>query len=322
MEFVKIGTKELDDFLLSEAGSEFLQSSAWGKIQETEGHDVFYFGVKSDEKIIAVVSMAAKRIFNFINYIYSSRGPIIRADLTDIENIYDCLIKGIKNNFPLSVFYRIEPRKNDLLKIGLAVEKTIDIQPKKTIILDIARSEDEILASMHPKTRYNIRLAQKKDVKIASGQKEEIKNFYELLKETSARDKFNLHPLKHYVNIIENGGDHIEMLLAKKQGKIIAGIMISFFGDTAVYMHGASSNEHRNTMSTYLLQWEAIKLAKERGCKYYDLYGIDEKKWPGVTRFKLGFGGEVKEYPGTYDIVFDEIKYKLYKVSRKVRRIL
>ena len=95
------------------------------------------------------------------------------------------------------------------------------------------------------------------------------------------------------------------------------------------YVHGASANEFRNVMAPYALQWEVIKLAKQKNCKYYDFNGIDEKKWPGVTRFKMGFarfesarqGGEVVEYPGTFDMVFDNLWYNVYKLIRRIRRL-
>ncbi len=112
----------------------------------------------------------------------------------------------------------------------------------------------------------------------------------------------------------------IKLFIAEYKKKPIAANIVSFFGDTAVYMHGASGADHRNVMAPYLLQWHAIKLGKQVGCKYYDFYGIDEKKWPGVTRFKRGFGGRAVNYPGTFDLIFDSSWYNIYKMVRRVRR--
>ena len=113
-----------------------------------------------------------------------------------------------------------------------------------------------------------------------------------------------------------------EQASSGQERKIIAGNIVSFFGNTATYVHGASSNEYRNVMAPYLLQWEVIKIVQEKGYKYYDFYGIDEKKWPGVTRFKLGFSGNIVEYPGTFDLAFDNLWYNMYKVLRKIRRLV
>jgi lipid II:glycine glycyltransferase (peptidoglycan interpeptide bridge formation enzyme) len=117
-------------------------------------------------------------------------------------------------------------------------------------------------------------------------------------------------------------GLNIKLFLAKHDGKVIAGNIVAFFGDTVTYMHGASSNEFRNLMAPYALQWHCIKLAKQSGYKYYDFYGISDDKWPGVTRFKRGFGGKELEYPGTWDAVFDGVKYKIYGLLRKIRRVV
>jgi lipid II:glycine glycyltransferase (peptidoglycan interpeptide bridge formation enzyme) len=85
-------------------------------------------------------------------------------------------------------------------------------------------------------------------------------------------------------------------------------------------MHGASASKYRNVMAPYLLQWHAIKLAKNLGYKYYDFYGVDEDKWPGVTRFKKGFGGREVNYPGTFDLIFNRRWYSVYRMVRKARR--
>jgi lipid II:glycine glycyltransferase (peptidoglycan interpeptide bridge formation enzyme) len=116
------------------------------------------------------------------------------------------------------------------------------------------------------------------------------------------------------------------LLLARYNGKIISGLIVIFFGDTAFYVHGGSSNKERNVMSTYLLQWRAICLAKEKKYNFYDFYGIDENKWPGVTSFKKGFGGFEKDFLGTYDLIFNNVYYMFYmffrSFFRKIKKII
>jgi lipid II:glycine glycyltransferase (peptidoglycan interpeptide bridge formation enzyme) len=136
---------------------------------------------------------------------------------------------------------------------------------------------------------------------------------------TGERDAFRIHDKKHYKNML-GASENIKLFFATYEGKNIAAGLFCFFGNRVTYMHGASDNEARNLMAPYLLQWEIIKRAKKEAYKYYDFYGIDEKKWPGVTRFKVGFGGFVKEYPGTYDFIFRPAIYNFYEQLRKLKR--
>jgi lipid II:glycine glycyltransferase (peptidoglycan interpeptide bridge formation enzyme) len=200
------------------------------------------------------------------------------------------------------------------------IQKTIDIEPSRTILLDLGKTEDELLAAMHQKTRYNIKLAEKKGVAVAIGSEKNFDEYWRLMQATAGRDSFRLHDREHYRKMINSSQGMMNLLLADYQGKAIAGNIMAFYGDTATYVHGASSNEHRDVMAPYALQWAAIKTAKAQGCKYYDFYGIDENKWPGVTRFKRGFGGSEVEYPGTMDVIFNKAKYSIYKISRNLRR--
>jgi len=137
---------------------------------------------------------------------------------------------------------------------------------------------------------------------------------------TSERDAFRLHDASHYRGLLK--AENIKLFFASYKGKNIATALICFYKNRVTYMHGASDNEARNLMAPYLLQWTVIKKARQESYKYYDFYGIDEKKWPGVTRFKLGFGGFVKDYPGTCDFVFRPLIYNLYEILRKLRRSL
>jgi lipid II:glycine glycyltransferase (peptidoglycan interpeptide bridge formation enzyme) len=114
------------------------------------------------------------------------------------------------------------------------------------------------------------------------------------------------------------GENNLKLFIAEYEDRIIAANIVMFFGNRAVYLHGASSNECRNLMAPYLLQWEQIKEAKKQGCEIYDFWGIDEKKWPGVTRFKKGFGGEEIDYSGTFDFIFDKTWYEIYKIAKRI----
>jgi len=201
-----------------------------------------------------------------------------------------------------------------------------NIQPPRTILIDIRGSEEEILAKMKPKTRYNIRLAEKKNVVVRAW--DDIESFHKLMLVTSGRDGFGIHSLEYYrraYELLQPKGLG-EIFVAEYEGKPLAALFVARNGNRAYYLYGASTDEERNRMPTYLLQWEAMKWAKARGCEEYDLWGVpDEDKatleanfetrhdglW-GVYRFKRGFGGELKRAAQALDRVYNPLLYWLY----------
>lgn len=278
-----------------QAEPSFLQSLLWSELQ-ARNH---YAGEKIGQSFFL-----RKPLFLRKHYLYGSR--IKAEDLNFIQ----------KNSG--AVFVRFEPNSSVWEGKGI---KTIPIQPAKTIILDLQKSTDELLAAMHQKTRYNIRLAEKKGVKIICDNTR-INDFLSLMKETTNRDNFFAHSDAYYRNLASFNPDFIKLFLAEYEGQIIAAGLFCFCQSTAVYMHGASSNEFRNVMAPYLLQWTVIKEAQAAGLKYYDFYGIDSQKWPGVTRFKEGFGGEEVNYAGTFDLVLQPFWYSIYRLMRMARRAI
>ena len=137
-----------------------------------------------------------------------------------------------------------------------------------------------------------------------------------MLQDTAKRGRFKIHPEEHYEKMLKISG--MELFVAEYQNKIIAANIVLFYGKRAIYLHGASDYEYRNLMAPYLLQWHQILEAKKQGRNEYDFWGIDEKKWPGVTRFKKGFSGKEIFYPGAYDLVFQPLWYRIYKIARRI----
>lgn len=225
-----------------------------------------------------------------------------------------------------AIFARIEPSKINTKK---RLKKVGSVQPDSTLILSLEKSEDELASEMKQKTRYNLNLAIKKGVEIEkTTDPEKIDIFYNVLKETTNRDDFKGHPKEYYKKMLETLGQEgiVRLYLAKLEDKYIAANIVSFWGDTVAYLHGASSNEYRNVMAPYLLQWEAIKDAKSEGYIFYDFWGIapndnPRHKWAGVTRFKKGFGGEQVNYLGTFDLVFSKKWYLIYRLARLLNRL-
>jgi lipid II:glycine glycyltransferase (peptidoglycan interpeptide bridge formation enzyme) len=236
------------------------------------------------------------------------------------QDLSDSFLKKIRkfSKEESAIFFRIELQekinKKVLSKFGFT--KGRNIQPKKTLILNISQSEKDLLEQMHQKTRYNIRLAEKKGIKIKKGNKKNFEKFWRLLTDTAKKNKFSTHSKEYYERILEIPGT--ELFLAVYRDKIIAANIVLFHNKQVIYLHGASDYNYRKLMAPFLLQWHQILEAKKRECIEYDFWGIDEKKWPGVTRFKKGFGGREIRYMIAYDLVFQPIWYKIYKIARKI----
>ena len=273
----------------------FLQTEKWGEFQKALGADYF--------KIGGIFVFKYKLPFNK-HYFY-----IPRADFTN-ENLKNIINEAQTMN---PVFLRIEPgakNQKDALTASLAnigfKKINQESQPSKTLILNLEKPEKEILSAMHHKTRYNIGIAEKNGVKIEikkSLNKEEFEIFWKLINKTAKRDKFTIFSKKYYEKLLNifsssapefmpNDAPLIKIFLAKLQDEIIAAAIVMFYGDTAVYLHGASDYDFRKMMAPHLLQWNIISNAKKSGFLYYDFWGINENKWPGVTRFKKGFSGK------------------------------
>jgi lipid II:glycine glycyltransferase (peptidoglycan interpeptide bridge formation enzyme) len=217
------------------------------------------------------------------------------------------------------------------------------IQPRRTIVVDLVADEEAILKRMKSKTRYNIRLAERKGVQVHEGDVDEVADFTSLMAVTSARNDFGVHVPEYYERAyaLHRPLDAVRLFVATVEDppgggrrRPIAGIMVFACAQKAWYMYGASGNEHRSKMPAYALQWAAIRWAKARGCLSYDLYGIPDEEeetleaqfserheglW-GVYRFKRGFGGQVVRSIGALDYVYNRPLYWLYQLALALRR--
>lgn len=301
----------------------FLQSAEWLDFQENFGHKIYRLGLTDDTGAYQSVSGV---ILNNLplnkKYFYIPHGPVANHELGIMnQGLIEKILEIAKKE--KVIFIRLEPpiphyslpiTRYPLLKIA-------HVQPKRVLALDLTKSEDELLAAMHEKTRYNIRLAEKKNLILKN---ETFENFWKLTEETTARDKFRPHPKKYYESMLRNisgdgkNGMRVELKIAYFENHPTAAAIIGYFGDTATYLHGASSQEHRNLMAPYFLHWKIIKETKKLGYKFYDFGGIDEAKWPGVTRFKKGFGGFEINYPGTFDLPINKLWYTIYNLAKKI----
>lgn len=320
--------KLYESFVSKHMDATFFQSWVFGEFQEKipyRGKTWALIVIANNDIKATCLVIKQKLPFGF-SWLWVPYGPLGFS-----EEIFADLARIAKEES--AIFARIEPPlhwKNEYTEV---LKKSWRIMPSKkrytpehTLILDIEKSEDEILAQMKPKGRYNIGVAQKHRVTIHQwrGDQKEFDAFYEILKKTAVRDNFGVHPKFFYEELLKTLGPMgmATLFLAYAPG-VIAGIIVVFYKDTATYYYGASDHTYRHLMAPYLLQWEAIREAKRRGIKHYDFLGIapvNEKNhpWAGVTEFKKKFGGKPLVYPAAFDIMYKPFWYKAFLIKNSI----
>ena len=327
-------------FLESNDRCNFQQSLEWGKVKTAWKNEVVLSMNKNNE-IVGAISVLIRKIPIFGNFMYVSRGPI--CDIHDEEILRD-LTDGLKE---LAKRYKAftlkwEPDiksddtefKKIAKKLGFSLKEDAKdfsegIQPRYVFRLDLkGKTEDEIFAAFHQKTRYNIRLATKKGVVIKEGTREDLKDFHKIMEVTGKRDDFMIRPLSYFEKMYDElAPEHFRLMMAYYEDKPISGIVDIIYGNKIWYLYGASSNEHRNLMPNYLLQWNMIQYSIQHKKDMYDfrgVVGVVDESHPqyGLYRFKKGFNAEFTEFVGELYINYKPLRYKLYKFSEKMYKRL
>jgi peptidoglycan pentaglycine glycine transferase (the first glycine) len=326
----------------------FLQSFEWGEFNaQVLGKNIIkWAAVDDDNELQALALGIEKDLPAGKTFYYCPRGIIYnqKQEVASWAEIFGQILKKVWTQPRRSIFIRVSPpyefvdyKDGFFQRLGFTRPKILAHleEPKKISVLELSHSIDKLLQAMHPKTRYNIRLAEKKGVKIrrishASGvQEKELKIFCELIQTTAKRDKIKAYSSTYYQNLFRYFSDTkkdmtITQYIAEYQGKALSSLMVVYFGDTATYLHGASSDELRNLMPNYLIQWQAIKDAQDQGFKHYDFGGISEDNpaWTGITRFKQGFGGKEIMYLGTWDLVIHYGWYTTFRLAKAIKELL
>jgi lipid II:glycine glycyltransferase (peptidoglycan interpeptide bridge formation enzyme) len=324
---------EWDGFVGAQSWAQFEQSWDWGAFQESRGNIVRRFFLEERQTTVAAVQLIRYPRRFGLNYWFAPRGPIFSKEVlgraaSTVGNLRKVLIELLehllKQDWPgYSLFFRFEPLVSlaDGKEITpLRFQRTHAMSPACTLLLDLKQTEDELLAQMHTKTRYNIRVAQKHGVTVREGGIADIESFLELTRETGERDEFtpqNLAYLKAtYTYLVKTGGARLR--LAEYEGRVLSANMEMKYGDTVTYLHGSSSSSSRQVMAPYLLQWEAIRKARQEGHAVYDWWGLNPElisnyyfkpTWAGITRFKLGWGGKRMTLMGTWDLPINRALY-------------
>jgi len=328
--------KEFDSFLVSQNAS-VLQSWAWGEFQKKLGRKVWRLIVSSDlGKTRAAATLVKMSLPRGKSFLYCPRGPVVMQK-TDLEKVWQLFLDKLSdiNVLEKPLFLRVDPLVSEydqnfnLSDLGFQ-KINWEVQPKDTTLLNLQKTEAELLHEMKLKTRYNIRLAQKKGVEVKSTvETVDLKYFWLLMQETVKRDRFKAHQYNYYLNLVKSLGrsGSVELLVAYYNSRPLAAAIVSYFANTATYLHGASTDRFRSVMAPHLIQWTVILNAKKRGMKFYDFGGVaptgahKNHAWSGITRFKKGFGGQEVSYMGAYDLPYNKLWYKVYKAVRKVNRV-
>ncbi|WP_422449032.1 lipid II:glycine glycyltransferase FemX [Thermoanaerobacterium sp. DL9XJH110] len=335
IKIIKENEKEFfNEFMAYGPKGHVLQSYEWGEVKRRTGWEPIRMLVLKEGKPVAGISILKRRIpLPGLDkcIFYAPRGPV--TDFSDKETI-KFLFSSVKTIAAKhgAILLKIDP---DIKAPNDEVVKTLKslgfvsrdsgpnfegVQPKFVFRLPLNKPLDDIFASFHEKTRYNIRLSARKGVVVKEGTREDLKPFYDILRETCIRDKFLVRGYDYFEalwdELVEKG--LAKLFMAEYQGKYIAGTIAFIFGDKAWYIYGASSNENRNVMPNYALQWAMIKWAKEQGCTMYDFRGVSGDLSPdnplyGLYRFKKGFGGEFTEFIGEFDMVLSPFFYYLWE---------
>ncbi len=301
-----------------------VQTWEWGEFQQSQGHQVFRFGVFDNNKLISAFTIS----FHKIPKTNLSVGTILRGPKID-EDILQVIKKvALKQN---AIFVKLEP---DVAKTQASMQFPMLVPSPKvafyphTFIIDTNKTEDQLIAKLHPKTRYNIKVANRHGVEVKRLTTDKGFEIYlKLLLSTTKRQGFYLHTAKYHRDLwkILKNTDIPHIILASYQGQVLSAFMLFKFKDQLFYPYGASLDINRQVMAPTLLMWEAIKLAKKLNCHTFDMWGClgpDAKEGQngfGFHRFKQGFGGELFEYLGTYDLVINPFLYYLYNLVDKLR---
>jgi peptidoglycan pentaglycine glycine transferase (the first glycine) len=318
--------QQWNDALLHLDARHVLQSWEWGQVKQRYGWQPARLLWEDQGRLLAAAQVLRRALPHTPwSVAYVSKGPALDyAQGALFEGVLADLEEWTRRE--RAILCKIDPDDNRPSTANALAARgwrysTEQIQFRNTALLDLTPSPDDLLAGMKSKTRYNIRLSERKGVTVRGGTIRDIPCFYEMYAETGRRDGFIIRPFEYYADAWQTflQADLAHMLLAAVEGQVVAGIILFRFGNKAWYMYGASTDQHRNRMPNYALQWAAICHARSIGCTTYDLWGapdvLDEQDpmW-GVWRFKEGLGAQFTPHIGAFDYPARPLLYRVYGV--------
>lgn len=334
-----VSLTDWNNFLKDHPNAHILQTGEWGELKSAFGWDPVRLVLPSRTGVSPLTAARTvddgpgaqilfRRLPLGLTLAYMPKPAISNQQSASSEQFWtevDAICKKRR-----AVFLKIEPDswegQPSTFNLQHATRSPHNIQPPRTIVVNLTGTEDEILARMKQKTRYNIRLAARKEVTVRPWN--DLPAFHQMMLVTGGRDDFGVHSLEYYQRAYElfHPKGMAELLVAEYEGIPLAALMVFTHGRRAWYIYGASTDEERNRMPTYLLQWEAMRWARSKGAEEYDLWGVPDEDeetleadftqrsdglW-GVYRFKRGFGGELKRAAQALDRIYNPLLYRLY----------
>ncbi|QUH25903.1 lipid II:glycine glycyltransferase FemX [Serpentinicella alkaliphila] len=314
----KADIERYNNFVRNSKFSNVTQDISWSSVKKDWENEQIY--IEKDGEIVGAMSLLIRKGLGGFSMLYAPKGPV--CDINDLETVQNLIsevdiIAKKYNAFML----RFDPEaiydkdlENKYFKLGYKVrnigfDQNSLIQPRYNMILYMDKyTEDELLESFNSKTRYNIRLASRKGVKVNYYDSEEaLKIFYELYEITAGRNKIGMRPYSYFENMLNAFGERLRIYITEHEGDYLSAAISINYADKVWYIYGASSNVKRNLMPNYIMQWEMIKWAKEVGANKYDFGGVFElNNEDGLFRFKEGFCNKdgVTEFIGEIDKVY------------------
>jgi len=311
---------EWDAFLERTPGGHHVQTSLWAQVKALVGWQALRLVVRQGDTIVAGAQVLYRRMPLMGGIGYISKGPIFAEE---DPSLWELVVRELKR---LAKAYRlqslvVQPPDNGLIFARQFPDWGFHLSTAKlglsaTVLLDLTQDLDTILAQLKSKTRYNVRLGQRKGISVRQGTERDLAAFYHMLLATGERQGFSSNTEEYFSQLwrILNPHGYCELFLAEYQGEPVSGLLAIPFGDTVIYKRGAWSGRHGKLRPNEVMHWAAIEWAKSKGYHYYDFEGIDPKAarmvvqgepipdtaLQTVTRFKLGFGGQVMLLPDTY----------------------
>lgn len=336
---VDISGEELRDFVAANhPEANFLQTPQWGEAQRLRGAKVHYLGIAEgdpaeDSGTLLGATLAIRRDARRGRYLEVPGGPLIDWSDQKLVEFTFVQLKSFARKHRC-IFIRVRPQVVDGPQIRSVLRKnglkpsSFHLNAEHTNILDITRSEDELLANMRRQTRYEIRQSLKQQIRVDFATDEQaFKQFYEVQQETAQRQNFLAPSVKELLAIHDAFDDSARIYRAYVDKKPITFGLVIISGNEADYFEAASKSEARNYPTAYALQWQIIRDLKQQGIKRYNLWGIasnnDPKhRYAHVTTFKNGFGGDKVTYVPAHDLVINPLKYLPVKVLETIRKKL
>jgi lipid II:glycine glycyltransferase (peptidoglycan interpeptide bridge formation enzyme) len=335
-----------DAFVEQHPYGHFLQTTMWGELKSAHGWRTLRASlVNANAELVGGSVVLFRRLpFGLGTLAYVPRGPVVNWDERELATaVLRTTSKLARSRGAIGLVIEPDlldtPSDQRTLREARLFPVDLHVQPRRTIWVNLDVEEEvDILALMKQKTRYNVGLSKRKGVTVRAGTPDDLPSFYAMMQTTADRNIFSIHPLAYYQSFLQlfaSGSNPIgSLLVAEHEGRALAGMITVALGKRATYLYGASSNDSRDLMPTYLLQWEAMRWARARGCVTYDLWGVPDEDEPvleaqfkdrddglwGVYRFKRGFGGQVVRHIGAWAQVYSPLRWWLFNQARRIKK--